>query len=256
MQIDEALVEEAILEVEHEEPAIARVVARIVRANVQQGRLRKFLLSGAVASEGEYVRLVATRYRQQREYVRLVKDVQDAGVWETLYVQLQKWAYGVLTKKQFGAPRTRFDHAVQCATDAALVILDRHFPFDADFHAWAYVIVYYVCRSHVRRERRGRSVPDEAQVSLDRWEGWLENLSDATASSAQRQAEMQHDLLQYVAALGESQREFVVLYYFEQKSYADVARLMGRDKNALYKLNFDALSNLRKKMLLNQHIYE
>ena len=257
MKIRRAQVENALLEVQQEEePALARAVAHIVWANAEQGRLAKFLAAGDVADERDYVRCVVSRYREQYDYVRRLQESEDAQVWEALFTRLQKRAYGVLTKKQFLIPGERYEHAVQCATDAALVIARRRFPFDTYFHAWANVVVYYVCGNHVRQARNGRSVPDEAQVSLDAWDGWLQNVADPAAEVAHSRVEQRHDLLQQVATLAEAQRNFVMLYYFEQKSYEEIAALMGRSKNALYKLHFDALTNLRQKMLLNQTIYE
>jgi RNA polymerase sigma factor (sigma-70 family) len=108
----------------------------------------------------------------------------------------------------------------------------------------------------MRKHTGGRSVPRRAQVSLDAHDGWLHNLADPGAEQVQRRLEQRHDLLQQVERLGDAQRQFVVLYYFEQKSYAEVADILKKNKNALYKLNFDALDNLRKGFLLTEHGHE
>lgn len=250
-------VEEALQALEQEEePAFVRAVSRIVWQNVDKGRLRKFLANESVANEQEYVRCVAAHYRAQRDYVHRLRHTDDPQVWEPLYILLQKASYRALTRMSFQNQVERYNHAVQCASDAAIVLATRPFPFDTDFKAWAFVIVQYICKNHVRKARSGRSVPDDAQVSLDAWDGWVQNFPDPASGSGQKRVEQRLDLLQCIANLSPSQREFVMLHYFEHKTYEEIAALMGRNKNALYKLNFDALNNLRKNMLLNRHNYE
>lgn len=242
---------------QEEEPDFSRAVARIVRYNIERGRLRKFLTNETVADEAEYVRLVAEHYRRQRDYVHGVRETDDPAIWEPLFVLLQKAAYRSLTALGFeDDPLQRYDHAKTCASEAGIVLVRRPFPFDTNFKAWAFNVVRFVCQNYVRKNRNSRSVPPEMQVSLDAWDGWAQNLADPASTDAKKRVELQLDLLQCIADLSAAQRQFVLLHYFEHKSYDEIAELMGRNKNALYKLNFDALNNLRKNMLLNRHNYE
>ncbi len=231
-------------------------VASIVRQNASRGRLRKFLESETVASVHEYVQLVAAHYRRQAGAVAAVKQSDDPEIWEPFYILLQKWAYGALTKRDHLYPAERQDHAEACAADAAVVIRTQNFPFDAEFEAWAYNVVVYVCASHVRKARGGPSVPDHAQVSLEQSTGATRSVVDPQADIRRRRFDQRYDLMQHIRALSGAQQQFVMLHYLEEKGYDEIAALMGRSKNALYKLNFDALANLRKKMVLSEHKYE
>jgi RNA polymerase sigma factor (sigma-70 family) len=238
------------------EPQLIQAIAPIVWANYDRGRVHRFLANGDVAGIDDYIDVVAAHFREQHDYVRRVQIETDPELWDILFQQLQRRAYGILTKDAFLEPRERYEHALQCATDASLVIADRHFPYDASFEAWAYVVLRYTCKNHMRKHRGGRSVPRRAQVSLDAHDGWLHNLSDPGAEQMHRRLEQRHDLLQQVERLGDAQRRFVLLYYFEQKSYAEVADILKKNKNALYKLNFDALDNLRKGLMLMDRTHE
>jgi RNA polymerase sigma factor (sigma-70 family) len=153
-------------------------------------------------------------------------------------------------------PYQRQEHAEACAGDAAVVIRTQPFPFDTEFNGWACTVVIYVCANHVRRERGGPSVPDRAQVSLDEDNGLSQVIRDPSSENDQRRADQRHDLMQHVSALSDAQQQFVMLHYFEEMGYDQIVDIMDRSKNALYKLNFDALANLRKKLLLSEHNYE
>ena len=242
-------VEEALREIEEREPELCHAVRETARANYDSGRIERFLSGGAVQNVRSYVSRMATHYREQREYVTRVQKNQDHELWEALFVKLQKWAYSILSKKQFLEPTERYINAVQCAADAGVVIANRPFPYDTHFDAWAYVTLRFVCLNHMRRMRNEASVPPEVEVSLDRWNGWLQSLRDPGGEQARQRFEQRHDLLKCIGELAEAQRTFVILYYFEQKSYDDIAAITGKNKNALYKVNFDALYNLRKSAL-------
>lgn len=236
--------------------AFISAVERIVQANIKQGRLDKFLANGTVASEEEYIRLVVRHYKRDGDYVWAVQNTNSPDIWEPLFKQLRAWAFIALGRRNFLSFNERQQHAKQCAIDAAMTIRARRFPYDAYFQAWAHVVVTFVCANHVRKARSGRSVPIEAQISLDAWDGWSRVSEDPLAEAARRRVEQQYDLMQHITDLSEAQQRFVLLYYFEDRDYDEIAELMGRSKNALYKLNFDALANLRKKLLLSQHNYE
>lgn len=257
MEIRHAEIEQALHELaERVEPDLSRSVTRIVWANYDQGRIHQFLSNGNAENVCAYIDLVLTHYDEQHEYVQRLQEAKDTDLWQALFQRLQKYAYRMLSKFGFLEPRQRFEHALQCATDASLVIADRRFPFDTQFDAWVYMILFNTCRNHVRNETRGRSVPPGAQVSLDAYDGWLQNLEDPGSEQMHRRFEQRYDLLDQIERLGDAQREFVLLYYFEQKSYAEVGQIMGKKTNTLYKLNFDALDSLRKNFLVGEQSYE
>lgn len=237
-------------------PQFVKDVTAIVRQNARQGRLQKFIDNGTVASAHEYVQRVASEYRRQAHYVRALQTSDDPELWEPFFILLQKWAYGALSRRSFREPAERQDHAESCAADAAIVIRTQPFPFDTEFDAWACMVVTYTCANHVRRARRGPSVRDHNQISLEQTPGLPEILPDQAAENEHKRAGQRHDLLQHVDTLSKAQQQFIMLHYFQELGYDEISTIMGRTTNALYKLNFDALANLRKKMLLSEHNYE
>lgn len=233
-----------------------RAVQRILEINCQQGRVRKFLESGTADTYEDYVARVAHAYEEQHHYVHLVQEVQDHEIWLELYEQMQKWAYAILTKREFLHPQARFQHGIDCAAEAAVTVLKRHFPFDVAFGAWVHQIVYYTCLYHIRKEGRAYPAPQEKMVPLDKWEGWLENMVDPNAGEEPEQFALRDLLLQAIEKLSDSQQEFVLLHYFKGRTFAEIADLTGRSLNAVYQLHHKALKELRKILSDYGNIYE
>jgi RNA polymerase sigma factor (sigma-70 family) len=72
----------------------------------------------------------------------------------------------------------------------------------------------------------------------------LEALSNPSGTI---QSDKRLDLLDAIDQLSsEDRRTIILLYYFEGKDFDEIAEVLDRTKNALYKLHFDALENLRK----------
>jgi len=91
------------------------------------------------------------------------------------------------------------------------------------------------------------AVFQDQMVSLDEYDGWLHNLANLSAEDETERLTLRHDLQRAVEELPtEARREFIHLYYFKQYSFDEVADRMDKNKNALYKLHFDALENLRE----------
>ena len=65
------------------------------------------------------------------------------------------------------------------------------------------------------------------------------------------------DLLSAVNKLNsEDRKRFIQLYYFEGLGFQEIAKILDRTTNALYKLHFDALENLRKILLDEGYTHE
>jgi RNA polymerase sigma factor (sigma-70 family) len=224
---------------------LARTIEPIVRTNWDTGRASKFIDEVNGDQCEEYVNRVADNYLQWHEQVRRLRIEKEAGAWQGLYVQMQKWAYSYLRKKNFPAcGNDRGRHALDCATEAATRFLAARYPYDVDFNCWVYVLLQKTCLNHMRRHINPTSVPVGKQVELDESTGRQGTREDEDEMQV---VDTSQDLEQKVNQLSPDRQQFIRLFYYEAKSYGEIARIMDRNINSLYKLHHDALTALGKK---------
>lgn len=243
-----AAIEKALQEMDGETGRVVEAVRPILAGNVKSGRIQRFVNedpdSAAVMA---YVERVARYHEACHEQVHELQVEKSAEAWEALYVLLQKWAYAFLRRRGFPARGDRYEHAVACAGEAAATILSTRFPFDVHFQRWAYVILQNICRRHIENHWNSRDALHNSPVDLNEWDDWAQNLAHPTAEEDIERIGLRHDLLEAITELASDARaEFILLYYFHQRTFAEIAEMMGRTTNALYKLHFDALEELRK----------
>lgn len=232
-------------------------IRHIVLTNWANGRVQSFLDSETVTDFSAYVEQVVSCYDELYEYVYNMQTVRDHELWHALYKQLTLWAYGLVKSTLNTASRAeQWQHARNCASDAGAELVNSHFPYDTEFNPWAYVVVRNVCRGYLNRLFNPRSIPDHEVINLQKWEGWLQNLTDPTSQEPFERFELGQVLAQAIEELPVGQREFVLLYYVGQKDYEEISELTGRSMAALYKARFDALKNLRKILAEMLNIYE
>lgn len=241
---------------EEEDPLLGPAVARIVRANVSSGRMATIAANDAAFTLAGYVERVARCYQEWHEKVRLLQ-LGDEAAWLPLYEMMQKWAYRWLERRHFlpGRGTELYEHAITCASDAALVLLEKPFPYDVHYERWAHKILTFVCLRHLAREiRAAQGANRENLVELDAWEDWLPDIADPGRGVSDLVGDKQ-TLLQAIDHLAsDARKQFIMLYYFEEKSYAEIAAIMGRKVNTLYKLHFDALDDLRRNLAIPDNV--
>lgn len=248
-----SLLDEVLHEIDEEEIGVAaRTLRPILEGNLEACRIQRFLDEqedgeALAAYLRRYVHRVATHYDRWHEHVHRVQVAKATEVWEPLYVLLQKWAYAFLRRRNFAAEGGRYEHALACAGEAAAALIDARFPYDVHFERWAYVILQNICRRYIDRHWSSTDAMDRAAVPLDEWEDWTQNLADPGAERDVDRVALRHDLLQAIEDLASDARmELILLHYFQQLSLGEIADRMGRKRNAIYKLHFDALDNLSK----------
>jgi RNA polymerase sigma factor (sigma-70 family) len=228
---------------------LATAVTPIIFTNLDKGRMQTFL-EKQNCTPSDYVRRVANTYEQWHEYVQAVQIEKRTDVWQPLYEQLQKWAYSYLPRigyPSYARRDERLQQAQTCAAEAAVTLLDAYFPYDVNFDPWACTLLQNVTRKQMNRRIRPRLEAQRQEIELDAWDNWLHNLSDPAGEDDQHLVERRVDLLKAIDQLSsEARQQFLLLYYFEGKTFKEIAALMGKSQNALYKLHSDALDNLRK----------
>ena len=184
----------------------------------------------------------------------------DAGERVDRGLDLERYRtyLGVLARTSFD-PRLRAKFAPSDIVQETLLAAHRHRATlrgssPAEVAAWLRTILahqmanaerhYYAEKRDVRRER---SLATRLSRSSDR----LGHLLHASGSSPSNAAQREEDLLALTAALmklPETQREAILLQYFEGASIAEIARAMGTTPAAVTGLLYRGLRGLRRAL--------
>jgi RNA polymerase sigma factor (sigma-70 family) len=226
--------------IKKEEPAIGEAIGPIVLLNLAEGRVEKFLENGTTQTVEEYIQRVVHYYKADNEFVQKLK-AEDAAAWEAFLRKLGKWAYAFLRRKGVPVEVGRYQIADDCAHESGARLANIRFPYDVQYDGWACRVTHNVCLNYIRKHTDKLEYVD---YDLTETAEWLEALSNPSGTI---QSDKRLDLLDAIDQLSsEDRKTFILLYYFEGKDFDEIAEVLDRTKNALYKLHFDALENLRK----------
>ena len=133
----------------------------------------------------------------------------------------------------------------------------RDFRGDSRFTTWAYKFAINMALVSARREHWKRVSLDELTSSGESlfFEGRMHLSEETTPEKSAMQIEVQRviqDLIQH--HLTEKQRQVVILMVFCEVPLDEVARHLGSNRNAVYKLLHDARRKL--KLGLEQHGFD
>jgi RNA polymerase sigma factor (sigma-70 family) len=221
---------------------LAELLKSIIFTNLNAGRVHTYLNNHPHYHPRDYVWLVADHHERWHTYVHKIQIEKQAELWELLFVKLQKWAYNYLRRKNVPAEAGRFEQALDYATEASIVLIAAHFPYDVDFDPWACVLLQNICRCHIRKTVNSASTLDKDLLTLEHCYQQLRALGDPSAKEAQHLAELRCDLLDAIEHLAsEARKQFALLYYFEDNTLEQIAEKMNRQVNALYKLHFGSV---------------
>jgi len=221
---------------------LARQIKPILLVNLNRGRLHRFLDEKPDQVQS-YVWLVADGFSTLHGYLHKIQIERAPEVWHTLYERMQTWAYTFFLRKNFAADDPTREIAIECATEAALQLLDSHFPYDTEFDAWAHTLVQNTCRKFVRNSLKKSVVPQEKQVEL---EDDLTDLSDLPLEVQMLMTELGVELESALAQLSEARRSVIRMHYFDGMELEEIAQDLGKSTGAVYSLHFNALGDLRK----------
>lgn len=209
----------------------------VLLANAQSGRMTRAMASGRYPTLGDYIQTVAKHYRAWQPTVQRLVGERDEALWAELFDQLRSVGRHYLQNAAFYLSDSLETAATTCAEDTVIVIMRRCYPFDCDFMAWTFATLRTICRRNVYRLCNVTDLLDHCQVQLD------ENEAEATHAADTLQSELAWATQHLGTA---NRRQFARLYYYEGKSYEQIATEMGKSLSALYKLNSDTLANYRR----------
>jgi len=216
----------------------AAILRLILYANLDRGRVENYI-GNDIQRVGAYAQRVVDHYARLKPTMMALQNDRSDEVWLPLFTQLQHWAYHFLLRKNFVPGLSTSVIAEECATTAAINILDAYFPYDIEFEPWAHVIVINTCLRFFRDETKKSIIPPQNIVELD------EKLANPEDIRLEDQDE-RGDLLKAMSGLSDARRQVIQLYYLDDLPLPEVARVMGKSIGAIHSLHFNALQDLRK----------
>lgn len=219
----------------------AAEIRQILFANLDRGRVHEFI-QDEKNRVYEYVERVVQKYCELHLFIKKIQIERAEESWGPLLERMQGWSYNFFVKKGFYADESTREIAGECAHEAALMLLNSHFPYDVDFEPWAHVIVQNACRRYVRKSSQKKNIPAKEMITLD---NLLEEVEDPRIENIEQSHE-HDDLLDALALLSDARRQAIELLYFEELSPKEAAEKMGKSVGAMYGLQFHAFEDLRK----------
>ena len=166
----------------------------------------------------------------------------DLGAFETLVTRHQRSVYGIVSRMV--RVRDEVDDVVQDVFLLAFRSLGK-FRGDAMFSTWLHSIAVNTTLKHLKRSRKW------AAPSLDDPEmGLADNLPASTPDPGdQAEANVRHEMIRMeVDRLPDKHKAVLVLYYFEEYSCEEIARVLGCSVGTVWSRLHYACKKLRGKL--------
>jgi RNA polymerase sigma factor (sigma-70 family) len=235
------LLEKALQELsETEEPQLVAAIMPVIWTNLSRGRIQSFLNGHENPTPDHYVKRVATCYEKFHSQVAALQENHSPEAWQKTQPRLIQAAYHYFQRCDFAASPATWEMAEECASEAAARMLTAHFPYDVDFDPWMFTLLRYVCVAKLKSFFRN---PTQDLSELE------ESLTDSailTGRKIENIMAMLKDLKDGYEKLSPARQEVIRLYYFEGRSFAEIAEALGKSIGAIHQLHFHALRELEK----------
>jgi RNA polymerase sigma factor (sigma-70 family) len=234
-----------------------RRITDIVSQNVASGRAQRVMAGQSIEGREElpfetYIDRVVNFYLREHSRVEALAARNEVA-WTELLEQLAGRAYNILLRLQVPPGRARGE-AADFAQAACEVIFSYPFPYDVSFDAWATrllknCILWRYTRSQdlIDREPRILSLDRPGGSETDGDFSLYDLLADDSGASAFKRFEVREWLIQAIARLrSRAQQQVIIDTFFYELSDEEIAKRLGKSKQAVYNLRHRALKRLKQ----------
>jgi RNA polymerase sigma factor (sigma-70 family) len=229
-------------------------VVRSVESNLAAGRFQRFCLRGNNPRPPTLVDYVdRVIYHARREYARVqALERRDDLEWDRLWQSLFRRASR--TVQHFRRGEESQAEARDFAQQACEVIYHKRYPFDVSFDVWTATVLKNLVLAHYTRSRDVLSQP-WPPFSLDQPKPALEDsalplgemLPHPQGLAEFERTENKMVLIDAIKQLrSKAQKEVIVGTFLEERSDEQIARQIGKSKQAVYNLRLRALARLKE----------
>jgi DNA-directed RNA polymerase specialized sigma24 family protein len=213
----------------------------IIYQNSKSGRIQFFLNQNLETTLQDYVIRVTNNFLKTHIYINGIQVHRSAQLWEPLFINMQKWGYNVLRKYGLIPGETTQQLATDCATDAAITLMEKQFPYDTEFDPWAFNFVKFACLKAIEREtKKSNQITEvlyqDGVFAISRYNGSISSLGIAI------------DVINAYLQLTAYRRKVIYYRYECGLCSKEIAIKMKKNVSAVDKLHFDAIRQLREKL--------
>lgn len=226
-------------------PEILLAIYTIVQENITWGRYKRFLKSNTEISLQDYVLRVYESYETNHSLIKDIQIEKNKDNWLSFSEKLHSWAYRFLDRWELDR-ESQISYTQDIAQKASIAILEAYFPYDCDFYAWSCVLVHNVGSTYMRDMLKLTSLINEEIGDISDIEEWVSHSSTTHINSVDSKIIDIEDILEATQKLSASQASLIKKYYWEGKSFKEIASEEQVSINTIYKRHFDALARLRK----------
>jgi RNA polymerase sigma factor (sigma-70 family) len=228
-------------------------VVQIVQFNLETGRFLRFAAQRAQKKPltlVQYVDIVLRHFCREHPRLDLLEQA-DPTEWECLRALLARRALRIVQRYDNGTAQAA--DALDFADETCLIIFEARYPCDIAFEAWATTILRHLILARLTRspdalDRAGTTISLDAPTHTmdDVGDPPLELLADGQAAVPFEKIESQSVLLNAIAQLSPLQRQVIEDEFLHQLDDAQIARRLGKSKQAVYNLRHRALLRLKE----------
>ncbi len=228
-------------------------IIQIVQTNLSNGRFQRFAAHRSrrhPLTLAGYIDHVLLYYSREHERIELLEKGNPAE-WEQLRLLLAHRACQMVHHFRDGTDA--WEEALNFAQETCLIIFEKRYPFDVSFEAWVTTILKNLVLAHYTRNGDVLNQPT-APESLDAADRMIastgnplgELLADTHALAPFEKIENQTVLLNAIAQLSPTQRQVIQDTFLRELDDAQIARRLGKSKQAIYNLRHRALARLQQ----------
>ena len=229
-----------------------QAIRPILLINLNKKRIHTFL-ENETGELPQYILRVVDIYSKNAPFLHELQIKKSSASWEKLRSQLQQKAFHYFCRKNFRPDSNTTQIALDCATDTLLGMVNAHYPYDVDFDAWAYIFLLNICRKRIGSLYKQRLEIDKKHTDIN---DLFSGIADENSQNPFNQQALRQDLEKLINQLTLPRQEVIRLKYFEHKSNQEIAHILNKSTNAVYKLHFDAIAQLRKILQSKEDNYE
>ncbi|MCB9134785.1 MAG: sigma-70 family RNA polymerase sigma factor [Anaerolineales bacterium] len=222
--------------------ALSTALRPIIFTNLERGRIQEYFRD--MAPE-EYVERVVVFYERQHPYISKLLDARDNDEWTKLCEVLNKKAYHYYVS--YGQPsQVATELAEESANEAASRLFTTHFPYDLDFWPWMYTLLRFVCIARLK------AMTAHPSQTLTDFEETLTDSTVPTGRNLERKMAARQEVLHAIGKLGPNRQQVILLHYYENYSFPEIAQMMDKSINAIHQLHLQARRDLENILRQNR----